>query len=40
MRMRDLASEALALGSALPDAYRRYFLALVVVFGLMVAKPP
>ena len=50
MRMRDLAAEAAALGAALPDAYRRYFrawfalgvpafLALVVVFYLMVAKP-
>ena len=51
MRMRDLASEAASRGSALPDAYpRRYFrvwfalgvpafLALVVVFYLMAAKP-
>jgi uncharacterized membrane protein len=50
MRMRDLAAAAAASGSALPPAYRRYFrvwfalgvpafVALVVVFYLMVAKP-
>ena len=50
VRMRDLAAQAARDGSALPDAYRRYFrvwfalgvpafFALVVVFYLMVAKP-
>jgi len=50
MRMRDLAARAAAGGTPLPDAYRRYFrvwfalgvpafVALVVVFYLMVAKP-
>jgi uncharacterized membrane protein len=50
VRMRDLAAEAAAERTALPDAYRRWFrvwfalgvpafLALVVVFYLMVAKP-
>jgi uncharacterized membrane protein len=50
VRMRDLAAEAAARASPLPEAYRRYFriwfalgipafLALVVVFYLMVAKP-
>ena len=50
VRMRDLASQAAAQGSSLPEAYRRYFrawfalgvpavLALVAVFYLMVAKP-
>jgi len=49
LRMRDLARDADAAGSPLPDAYRRYFrwwfalgipafLALVVVFYLMVSK--
>lgn len=50
LRMRDMARQALADGTPLPDAYARYlriwvllgipaFLALVVVFYLMVAKP-
>ena len=50
MRMRDLAADAAAQGTALPDAYHRYFriwcalgvpafAALVAVFYLMVAKP-
>lgn len=50
IRMHKLAAEAASHGSPLPDAYRRYFriwfalgvpafLALVVVFYLMVAKP-
>jgi uncharacterized membrane protein len=50
MRMRDLARLAEREGMALPDAYHRYarlwfwlgvpaFLALIVVFWLMVAKP-
>jgi uncharacterized membrane protein len=48
--MRDLAAAAATHASPLPDGYRRYFriwfalgvpafLALVVVFYLMVAKP-
>jgi len=50
MRMRNLAAQAAAQDTALPEAYRRYFLAwfalgvpaflaLVAVFYLMVAKP-
>lgn len=50
VRMRDLARGAAAAGSELPDAYWRYlrwwialgvvaFVALVIVFYLMVAKP-
>jgi uncharacterized membrane protein len=50
MRMRDLAIEAAAKGSALPTEYRRYyrwwfglgwpaFLGVLVIFYLMVAKP-
>jgi uncharacterized membrane protein len=50
VRMRDLAAQAATQGSPLPESYRRYFriwfalgvpafLALVVVFYLMVAKP-
>ena len=50
MRMRDLAAGAAAQGAALPPAYDRLlkawvllgivaFVALVVVFWLMVAKP-
>jgi uncharacterized membrane protein len=50
VRMRDLAAQAATHRSPLPEAYRRYFriwfalgvpafLALVVVFYLMVAKP-
>jgi uncharacterized membrane protein len=50
IRMRDQAAAAAASGTALPDGYWRYlrawvalgvvaFLALVVVFYLMVAKP-
>ena len=50
MRMRDMARRAVADGTPLPPAYARYlriwvalgvpaFLALVVVFYLMVAKP-
>ena len=50
IRMRRLAEAAAARGEPLPDAYRRYlriwtalgfpaFIALVIVFYLMVAKP-
>ena len=50
IRMRRLAESAAARGAPLPDAYRRYlriwtalgvpaFVALVIVFWLMVAKP-
>ena len=50
MRMRDLAMEAAAKGSALPAEYRRYyrwwlglgwpaFVGVLVIFYLMVAKP-
>lgn len=50
IRMRDMAREAVERGTALPERYFRYlrvwialgipaFLALVVVFYLMVAKP-
>lgn len=50
IRMRDMAKEAVAGGTPLPQRYWRYlrwwvalgivaFLALVVVFYLMVAKP-
>lgn len=50
LRMRDMAEAAAAGGGGLPPAYFRYlrtwvglgipaFLALVLVFGLMVAKP-
>jgi uncharacterized membrane protein len=50
LRMRNAAREAAAAGAALPDVYWRYlrwwtalgvvaFVALVVVFYLMVAKP-
>ena len=50
MRMRDLAARAAAAGAALPPLYGRYlrawvalgivaFVALVIVFWLMVAKP-
>ena len=50
IRMRDMAAAAVASGGSIPDLYRRYlrrwvalgiiaFLALVVVFYLMVAKP-
>lgn len=51
MRMRDMAKAAAAAGEALPGRYWRYlalwtvlgmwaFVALVIVFYLMVAKPP
>jgi uncharacterized membrane protein len=51
MRMRDAAQGAAAAGTELPPAYWRYlrwwvglgivaFVSLVVVFYLMVAKPP
>jgi len=50
MRMRDLAIEAAAQGSALPTEYQRYyrwwfalgwpaFVGVLVIFYLMVAKP-
>jgi len=50
LRMRDLASVAVAAGGPLPEGYRRLmtawtrlgwpaFLAVLVIFGLMVAKP-
>ena len=50
IRMRRLAESAAARGAPLPDAFRRYlriwtalgvpaFVALVIVFWLMVAKP-
>jgi uncharacterized membrane protein len=50
IRLRDMAAAALAQGDALPRRYRRYmtvwftlgwpaFIALLVIFYLMVAKP-
>jgi uncharacterized membrane protein len=50
LRLRDMAAAALAAGEALPPRYWRYarlwerlgypaFVAMVVVFWLMVAKP-
>ncbi len=50
IKVRDLASAAVAMGSPLPAEYRFYmriwfalgwpaFLALIAIFGLMIAKP-
>lgn len=50
IRMRDLACEAVSVGTALPSTYHRYyswwfalgwpaFLGVLVIFYLMVAKP-